>query len=554
MYGARVPELVVGPLVRHVGASDATVWVETDGPCVVEVLGHRDRTFHVAGHHYALVCVEGLEPAKRYPYEVALDGRTVWPEPESDFPPSSIPTIGSDHGLEILFGSCRVSAPHVPPYTLSADDDEHGFGVDALWAYTHRMARTPVDEWPHAILLIGDQVYADEVSPATLGRIRARRGAGQPPGEEVADFEEYTWLYHEAWSDPTVRWFLANVSSAMLFDDHDVHDDWNISDSWVEEMRAQPWWEARIAGAFASYWVYQHLGNLSPAELADEGLLAQVREADDAWPLLREFALRSDREPNGTRWSFCRDFGGTRLVAVDCRAGRVLEPGARQLVDDDEWSWIVERMGGEYNHVLLAMSDPFILARGIHDVQGWNEAVCDGAWGSLAAKLGERMRRSADLDHWAAFASSFRALAGLLGEVAAGGRGAAPGSVIALSGDVHNAFLAEIGFPRGTGATSPTYQVVCSPYRNPLSAKERRAQRFGGTRAGRLVGSVLARAARVPPPPIDWRVLEGPYFRNQLGTLVLDGRSARVRLEAVGDWNGEGEPPELEREFERRLT
>ena len=65
---------------------------------------------------------------------------------------------------------------------------------------------------------------------------------------------------------------------------------------------------------------------------------------------------------------------------------------------------------------------------------------------------------------------------------------------------------------------------------------------------------MLARTARVPPPPIDWRVLEGPYFRNQLGTLVLDGRSARVRLEAVGDWNGEGEPPELEREFERALA
>jgi PhoD-like phosphatase len=548
-----VTELLVGPLVRHVGASDATVWVETDEPSEVEVLGHRAQTFHVAGHHYGLVCVEGLEPAERYPYEVVLDGERAWPEPDSDFPPSSIRTIGSDHGLRILFGSCRVSFPHIPPYTLSGDEDERGFEVDALWTYTRRMVSRPFEEWPHAILLMGDQVYADEVSPSTLGRIRVRRDTREPPGDEVADFEEYTWLYHEAWRDPTIRWFLANVPSAMLFDDHDVHDDWNISQSWVEEMRQTRWWETRIVGAFASYWIYQHLGNLSPGELAEDELYAQVREADDAWPLLREFALQSDREPNGTRWSFCRDFGATRLVAIDCRAGRVLEPGARQLVDDDEWSWIVERVEGEFDHLLLAMSDPFILARGIHDAQAWSEAVCDGVWGTTAARLGERLRRGVDLDHWPAFGSSFRALAGLLGEVAAGERGAAPGSVIALSGDVHDAYLAEIGF-RNSGARSPVYQAVCSPYRNPLDAKERRAQRFGETRLGRLIGRMLARAARVPPPPIGWRFLEGPYFRNQLGTLELDGRSARLRLESIGAWDGDGERPELELEFERRLA
>ncbi len=210
-------------------------------------------------------------------------------------------------------------------------------------------------------------------------------------------------------------------------------------------------------------------------------------------------------------------------------------------------------MNGDFDHLLLAMSDPFILPRGIHEVQTWNEAVCNGAWGNLAARLGERMRRSADLDHWPAFRSSFNELAGLLEEVAAGERGASPGSVVALSGDVHNAYLAEIGF-RDSRAKSPVYQAVCSPYRNPLGSKERRAQRFGGTRAGELVGRSLARAAGVPPPPIGWRFLEGPCFQNQLGTLALDGRSARVSLESVGSWDGIGDLPELELAFERKLA
>ena len=51
--------LLVGPLLRHVGTTDATVWVETDGPCEVEVLGGREHTWSVAGHHYALVEVRG---------------------------------------------------------------------------------------------------------------------------------------------------------------------------------------------------------------------------------------------------------------------------------------------------------------------------------------------------------------------------------------------------------------------------------------------------------------------------------------------------------------
>ena len=35
--------LVLGPLLRYTGSTQATVWVETDGPCEVGVLGHRER-------------------------------------------------------------------------------------------------------------------------------------------------------------------------------------------------------------------------------------------------------------------------------------------------------------------------------------------------------------------------------------------------------------------------------------------------------------------------------------------------------------------------------
>ena len=74
--------LVLGPLLRYVGETEAVVWVETDEPCEVEVLGHREPTFCVAGHHYALLIADGLEPGSATEYEVALDGERRWPEPE----------------------------------------------------------------------------------------------------------------------------------------------------------------------------------------------------------------------------------------------------------------------------------------------------------------------------------------------------------------------------------------------------------------------------------------------------------------------------------------
>ena len=44
-------ELILGPLLRYVGEREATIWVETDCACEVEVLGARTPTFEVDGHH-----------------------------------------------------------------------------------------------------------------------------------------------------------------------------------------------------------------------------------------------------------------------------------------------------------------------------------------------------------------------------------------------------------------------------------------------------------------------------------------------------------------------
>src|SRR5256885_15333576 len=99
------PELVLGPLLRFVAESEATIWVETDRACQVGILGHQAQTFEVAGHHYALVMIGDLQPGQDYEYQVALDGAVRWPEPAPDFPPIGLRTMYSVRSGRRAYGS-----------------------------------------------------------------------------------------------------------------------------------------------------------------------------------------------------------------------------------------------------------------------------------------------------------------------------------------------------------------------------------------------------------------------------------------------------------------
>jgi len=548
----QMPDLLLGPLLRYVSENEATVWVETSQPCEVEVLGHREPTFRVDGHHYALVCIEGLEPASRYEYEVRLDGELRWPEPGSELPPSAIRTTDADKSLDICFGSCRVAVPHEAPFTESKDETEQGHEVDALWVLAKQMAAGERDEWPDQLFLLGDQVYVDEGSPKTRKKIRERRGTDTPPFDEVTDFEEYTWLYCESWEEPLIRWLFSTVSVSMLWDDHDMSDDWNISRGWLTEMQQKSWWHRRVIGCFASYWIYQHIGNLSPGELAENDVYQRVRGNQTAGDALFDWARRIQSSGDGSRWSFYRDFGRTRAIFIDARAARVLEEDRREIVGDEEWEWIVERTDGDFDHLIVCTTIPWLLSPAFERIEAWNEQLVEGAaWGKAAAWVSEKIRREVDFDHWPAFGASFAKLRDLLHEVSCGRRGKAPASVVVLSGDVHHAYLSEVAYP-GSADRAPVYQAVCSPYRNPLDEKERRVVRWGFSRPLTVVAKLLAKAAGTPDPGIRWRTLEGPHFDNQVGTLHIDRREATIQLDKTVP--GEDGKEALEESFCRQIA
>ncbi|GLY33321.1 alkaline phosphatase [Kineosporia sp. NBRC 101731] len=516
------------------------------------MLGTTEKTFEVSGHHYALVPVTGLPEGEVIEYDVRLDGELVWPPVRTTglsgtsgvsdsphpapgvLPSSRIRTLDPDRPQRIAYGSCRVA-------TQRTVKGRRKYGVDALEAYAVRVANDSGDGWPDLMVMLGDQVYADETTELTQQRIADHRDISRPPHGEVADFEEYTWLYHESWSDPQIRWLMSTVPIAMIFDDHDVHDDWNTSRSWRADVKKTDWWAERIIGGLVSYWVYQHIGNLSPDELAADEVYQRVRalaEVDeDAAPMLREFAVMADAEADGGkgyRWSFWRDLGRTRLVVIDSRCGRMLDGDYRSMLSEDEFAWVEERTRGDYDHLLIGTSLPWLMAPALHQIEAWSEHLAEGT--GRRAVLGEKLRRAADLEHWPAFRESFDRLARLIADVASGPQ--APATVCVLSGDVHHSYICEADVTALMSSVpaeaSKVYQLTCSPVHNTIPWVMRLAFSISWTGpVTRLARLLFTRPRTIPETVMSWGSIGGPIFGNAISTLILEGRAARVMLEST---------------------
>ncbi|XVU24337.1 alkaline phosphatase D family protein [Actinoplanes sp. CA-054009] len=536
--------LLIGPLLRRVVGDRATVWVETTEPAYVRVEADGGGsgsapTFTAYGHHYALVVVEGLRRGAASAYTVLLDDRQVWPSTESTYPPPVIRTRPEDDGaapVRMIFGSCREATPHATGRRLPPD---------ALDAYARRLMKDPQDPElrPDLIVLLGDQVYADKTSAKVKRFLRRRRAAGHDgPSDQVVTFDEYTKLYLESWRDPEVRWLFATVPTVMIFDDHELIDDWNTSAAWRADMAEQSWWTERITGGLASYWVYQHLGNMSPAELETDQLFQKITTVDDATDLLHEFGRSLDTGEQPYQWSYALDIGRTRLVMLDNRCSRVLTPGRREMLPAQEWNWFIDQAHGSYDHLVVGSSLPWLMPPAIHHLEAWNERTADSSSPRVSAAA-EKLRRAVDLEHWAAFSRSFNALGELfrrLGEggtgapghrVGAGGAYAAPASISVLSGDVHHSYVAEADF--GSTMATPVMQLTCSPVHNQVPAFMRPLMRFSWSRAAAKGVRGLARTAGVDKPAWRWNRLAGPYFGNAISTLRLDGPKATVRVEGT---------------------
>lgn len=81
---------------------------------------------------------------------------------------------------------------------------------------------------------------------------------------------------------PQVRRALANVSTYMIFDDHDVTDDWNRTRQWVDRVAGSAIGNRVVRNALVAYALFQHWGN-SPQAFEPDAAGGDLLAAVDGW-------------------------------------------------------------------------------------------------------------------------------------------------------------------------------------------------------------------------------------------------------------------------------
>jgi len=283
-----------------------------------------------------------------------------------------------------------------------------------------------------------------------------------------------------------------------------------------------------------TYWLYQHLGNLSPHVIRDEGILERLLHVPDGRHVLEDWARSTDEFSSGPdhyHFNYVRELGPLRLVMIDARNGRDLTPGARRIVDENEWEWIVAACNADdVDHLLIGSSLPVFMPPALHDLEVADEAVNDGRWGKFGVRLGEWFRRRADMEDWPAFGHSFDMFVDLLERIGGASNPNAPRSISVLSGDIHFSYISEIVFPPERPMSSDVHQLVSSPIRNVLVGADRAAMRIGKSHVAHVLARGVRRGVGRRPAAPRWQVDHGPFFENSVGQISLHGDRVDVSV------------------------
>jgi hypothetical protein len=350
---------------------------------------------------------------------------------------------------------------------------------------------------------------------------------GHPAAERglhAADFAEYAFLYQYAWTKSTaVRRLLAHVPTFLMFDDHEVTDDWNFDTGWVRMLHnpkdSHRMWPKTVTDGLAAYWMYQGWCNKAPSQWSAKDprveALAKAKETGkDALPQLRKLihaACLSPAPPADPAaayqaglsldWHYRLPFDPPFLVP-DCRSRRRMVPNddkiriidhsdakrapQSQTIDDAQIKWMRRILVDEWRGgpvVFIAPSTPLLMQDKIMSFMTKPE-VAAGAWarendlaGVLAAlfsstKLGMAsnavlriFRRRNDIEHMVRD-RSWRDIWAIVDDMAK--RGSVVKTLVLVSGDVHHNYCMTAN-ASGSGRPRPEIvQITASGFQTTI--------------------------------------------------------------------------------------
>jgi len=330
--------------------------------------------------------------------------------------------------------------------------------------------------------------------------------APQIPALEPAEAERYrgeeACLQGFIAGLPKVARALAHVPSLMIFDDHDITDDWNLSARWEETAYGHPLSRRIIGNALLAYLLCQAWGN-EPKRFAD--LLVPLGEllatASDGWldcaaqDQLIDALFRLD----GWGYELPTD---PPLVVLDTRTRRwrsernLSRPSG--LMDWEALSEFQQNILDKPS-VLIVSPAPMFGVKLIEAVQ----RVFSWAGQPLLV----------DAENWMAHRGAAHVMMNIFRHTRT------PGSYVVLSGDVHYSFVYEVHI-RGRDTAPQLWQITSSGVKNEFPR--------------RLLDwfDRLNRWLYAPWSPLNWLTKRR---RLEVVPRVPDRSNAGERL-----WNGSG--------------
>lgn len=269
---------------------------------------------------------------------------------------------------------------------------------------------------------------------------------------------------------PAVQRLFAHLPTAMIFDDHDITDDWNLSREWEEVAYGHPFSRRVIGNAVFGYLINQAWGNRPDA--FDGQLMDQVQSSLDT-PGAEAHEALIDRLLRFDCWHYSWPTQPP-LVVIDGRTHRWRsESAARKpsgLMDWEALTDLQQTLKG-LPAVLLVSPAPIFGVKLIESIQ----RVFSWCGQSLLV----------DAENWMAHAGAGNTILNIFRHPKT------PQHFVVLSGDVHYSFVYDVEL-RGQVRGPDIWQITSSGLRNSFPP--------------RLL-DVLDRANRwlyAPRSPLNW--------------------------------------------------
>lgn len=253
-----------------------------------------------------------------------------------------------------------------------------------------------------------------------------------------------------------IRRLLANIPVYMIFDDHDVTDDWDINLRWHYNVHGNNGGERFVTNALIAYTLFQAWGN-APEQFASEttgdALLTEISTHCSTKDGHRDAlstitgTLFGDDVKLRVPWHFTLCGPGFLMLVTDTRTRRGFDTAhplafPQQLTDDALDEQVVDPLkdASPGDLIILVLSTNLLSAR-VHERAA---LIATPTEGDPFADAG---------DPWEAQGRGFERL---LDRLAAGGNSSHPRKVVILSGDVHYAFVSKLSYWKLTKPDSGT--------------------------------------------------------------------------------------------------